>query len=203
MLSGLIFFYCLQFSFWTQNRGIQPPLRQSVSYYYHPVLSLTQWTMRVANTSSANPTKDPAIDPACLRQAVTVYTTVLLHFVLPLPVERGTKGKGGPVSIPLGGCVSLLSDCFPSNAPAGLRCHRHKHLWLNYAKLPTTPLLTFSTLNGKLRGVYGTFHTHTVYVYGCTRAYCVRTVHPKLMLIQRCGILTELDQWPMPSEGSN
>ena len=71
-----------------------------------------------------------------------------------------------------GGCrISLLLDCFPSNTPADLRCHGRKRLRYKCAKPPTTPLLAILTLNGNLRGVYGTFCTCVPHVYSTTRAH--------------------------------
>ena len=73
----------------------------------------------------------------------------------------------------------LLRDCFPSHTldyvlrqrRKRLRCWRRKRLRSKCAKLPTIPPLAIPTLNGNLRGVYGTFCTCTPHIYGATRAH--------------------------------
>ena len=78
-----------------------------------------------------DPTKDPTNDLACLTQAVTLHTIILVFDHIVLACGRGKEGIGGVASIPWGGGgdqVSLLPDCFPCNTPAHLQQWHRKHL---------------------------------------------------------------------------
>ena len=106
--------------------------------------------------------------------------------------------------------VSLLPDSFPSNTPAHSRRWHRKRLRQKCGKPPTTPLLAFPTLNGKLRGAYGAFCTPAPRIYGSTRGHSAprdlwRTregrihlmTHPPTMCPSRTG---PPPAWPLTTE---
>ena len=125
---------------------------------------------------------------ACLRQAFTQSVVPVFSIACR---QGGQKGKEG---CSLYSCRGVESLCHltpsPPNTPPiygasainvyanlprqrrqHLRRLRRKRLQQKCFKLPTTPLLALPTLKCNRHGVYGTFHTRVLHVYGSGHAH--------------------------------